>query len=571
MVTLLINGIFRVYKTSLEKALRFLKELPFRNGELLPMVPWSRELQELKAVGEELSKLLKEQDILVQQERDKLEEILKTLHEGIVVTDFELKIKYFNQAFYYIVESLREQDIRERRLDEVLPLYDEKREINYWQTITPLLQERLLEHQISQHSAYYFINGNSKVIDFELAPLKSEYWQGYLFVCRDVTKEKLIERELSKIEKFEAIDRLAGGVAHDLRNILAGIYNYFYLLKSKPISEIYQNKDLQEKIENLLNRATVLSNQLLTLSKGGVPLKGVGDLKQLISDIADFCFSGFPVEFELVVNAPVERILFDPYQMGQVFQNLFINAREAMPEGGKVTVNINLRHLGEEEIPPLSKGTYVEISVRDTGMGIAPEILPKIFDPFFSTKEKGSGLGLTTSFQIVRNHGGHIRVESQKGKGTTFYVYLPYEVGQEKLPVEEPETLSITFPKLRILVVDDEADIREGLQFILQDLGHEVATAGRATEAIEIFQKSLDQGKPFDLVITDYTMPELTGDQLLLRLKEIYPNFKSILSTGYTDIPIITHHKTFGFDAYLLKPYTIENLLKILREVSNQK
>lgn len=551
--------------------LNYIHSLPNQKGSKLDVDFCNRELDMIKKAAEEISRILKEQEDLLIKEKIKFEELLGNLRDGIVFTDPDLKVDYFNSAFYTLLETKRMDEILGSKLPDIFPLLDEKKENNIWNNILLLLDGyHDLAHIYPHDLAYYVVNGKEKIIRLELIPLVGDRLVGFTFVFRDITQEKRMERELLKIQKFEAIDKLAGGVAHDLKNILAAIYNYFYLLKSQTSSEGY-NSELQEKISNLLDRASSLSNQLLALSRGGVPIRKASDLKNLINEVADFCFSGFPVKFQLNVNTPVDKLYIDTIQIGQVLQNLFINAREAMPKGGEVTVNVNLRELHEEEIPPLPQGTYIEIMIRDTGVGIDPANLPRIFDPFFTTKEKGSGLGLTISFQILRNHGGYITVESEKGKGTTFYVYLPFIEGiPEKVEIKDKVAARI-IKNLKILVVDDEEDIAEALKVILTDFGHYVNTTTKASEAIAIFQESLNEGKPFDLIITDYTMPEYTGDQLLKKLKSIYPHFKAILSTGYVETPAITNYREVGFDGVLPKPYTVAILNNTITELFSQR
>ncbi|MEN3039606.1 MAG: ATP-binding protein [Candidatus Kryptonium sp.] len=567
----LVKLAFSYFHRNFQIVVNYIHSLPNQKGSKLDVDFCNRELDTIKKAAEEISRILKEQEDLLLKEKIKLEDLLSNLSDSIVFTDSDLKVDYFNSAFYDLLETKREDEILGKKLPEIFPLLDEKKENSIWNNILLLLDSYYdLSHPFTHDLAYYVVNGKEKIIRLEIIPLVRNRLMGFIFVFRDITREKRIEGELLKIQKFESIDKLAGGVAHDLKNILSAIYNYLYLLKSKSSLEGY-NSELLEKINNLLDRASSISNQLLALSKGGVPIMKASDLASLIKEVATFCFSGFPVKFQLNINAPVDKLYIDPIQIGQVFQNLFINAREAMPEGGEVTVNVNLRKLHEEEIPPLPQGLYVEIMIRDTGEGIDPENLPHIFDPFFTTKEKGSGLGLSISFQILRNHGGYITVESEKGKGTTFYVYLPYTEGIPEVDTIKDKAYARIIKNLKILVVDDEEDIAEALKIILTDLGHYVDIATKASEAIAIFRERLDEGRPFDLIITDYTMTDYTGDQLLKELKSIYPHFKAILSSGYIGIPAITNYKEVGFDGVLIKPYTVETLNITISELFSSR
>lgn len=570
-LVILIRAFFQLIHKDLKVITQYLISIPQQKGTLLNQNLHSLELNDLKNMAERLSKLLSDQEKQILHEKYKLEEILSALTEGVVFTNCDLQINYTNEAFLKLIELQSATNITGMKLSEVLPLQIGNTQENFWENIDiylKLREDSCVPHSLTFEELFYNPQkGQVKFLEASVINLENEIIEGYLFIFRDITQRKAIEKELQRIQKFEVLDRLAGGVAHDLRNLLAGLYNYLWLLKVKTQEEGSPLTTIFERIERLLNRASELSHQLLNLSKGGFSIKKAGNLVELIKEVADFCFSGFPAQIELKVNTPVENILFDQTQMAQVFQNLFLNAREAMPEGGKVTVEIDLKELKEEEIPPLNAGKYICISISDTGTGIPQEILPYIFDPFFTTKEKGTGLGLSIVFQIMRHHGGYITVSSEVGKGTTFYLYLPYELGE----VEEEEEVTTSVEKKegegekRILIVDDERDIREALKFILSDLGYEVDIAGSGEEAISKFSEAIDQGRPYNIVITDYTMPDIRGDKLLLLLREKNPNFTAILSTGYADIPAVSNYKQFGFDKILLKPYTVDQLLQMLR------
>uniref|UniRef100_A0A832GQ43 histidine kinase n=1 Tax=Caldimicrobium thiodismutans TaxID=1653476 RepID=A0A832GQ43_9BACT len=570
-----IKFFFSFFYRDLQIFLQYLRELPFKKGKPLKHEFNSKDFQQLKALAEEISSLLLEQERQILQEKFKLEEILLSLREAVILVDLELKIIYFNRAFIEIAELDPSQNLIGKKLPELMPLSLKGEGPEIWTIIASLcnlckVTEGGLSHSQTQFEEVYYRapSGSQKILELSFRCLKNETFEGYLLILRDVTHKKRMEEEIQRIQKFEAIDKLAGGVAHDLRNLLAGLFNYFYILKRK-IGQEAQIDTLLEKIEKLLNKANALSFQLLSLSKGGIPLRRAENILETIKEMVDFCLAGFPVQVELEVKSDISHFLFDPEQMAQVFQNLLINAREAMPDGGKLKIELELKELLEEEVPPLPAGKYLLITVSDTGVGIPEDILPKIFDPFFTTKEKGTGLGLSVVFQIIRNHGGHITVSSKVGVGTTFYIYLPYETAspEEEIGKEEiKEFVQKEQERNKILLVDDEEDIRETLKVILPELGYEVEVASQGEEAITHFKRALELGKPFDIVITDYVMPDITGDRLVKSLKTLYPNFLAILSTGYADIPVVSNYESFAFDKILLKPYTIEQLLKILKE-----
>lgn len=567
IMLIILRFFFKHYQNELKIFTSYLVNIPNNKGLTLNYNFLSKEFQNLKFISEDISHILYLQDKELINEKLKIEKILSSLNEVVIFTDFDLKILYTNSAFQNFFDINVENAIN-KSLHDLINLIDSDRKTNFWTTFE-LYRKLILDELVSSDLTFEGVifqtqNHVQKILDINVIPLRESDLRGLLFIMRDVTHRRLLEEELRKIQKFEAIDRLAGGVAHDLRNLLAGLFNYLHILKMK-IRDKSEDRQIIERIERVLERASALSFQLLSLSKGGAPLKRAGNLEELIREVADFCFSGSPIVFDLRVKTPLAEVIFDPQQIALVFQNLFINAREAMPEGGAVTVEIDVRDLLEEEVPPLPAGTYVVISVSDNGPGIPEEILSQIFDPFFTTKEKGTGLGLTVAFQIIKNHGGYITVQSEVGKGTTFYLYLPYERGTREESHKEAKELKETIPAEKILIVDDEEDIREPLHFILSELGYDVRSAGSAEEAVRIFEEELRAGKPFGVVIIDYTMPDMSGDKLLVRLKEIYSHFLAVLSTGYADIPVVKDYTEIGFDRLLLKPYTVEELLKVIK------
>jgi len=431
----------------------------------------------------------------------------------------------------------------------------------------------LIDSSLKTEGIFFSPGGEKRFIEISISPIVFEdKIEGYIFGISDITTRKQLEQELLKFEKFETINRLAGGVAHDLNNLLAVLFNYLSLIKLN-ISNNKKEDCIKfiQKIENTLNRAKYLSSQLLSLSKEGVPIKEPHDLEELIKDVAEFCFSGTPIKYNIIFQNPVRNILIDPQQMAQVFQNIFINAREAMPDGGKVNIEVSLKKLKHEEIPPLLEGDYVEIKISDTGLGIPPSILPNIFEPFFTTKEEGTGLGLAIAYQIIKKHGGNIIAENNPQGGAIFKIYLPYLIKDE--PVEGKKStpsLEISKKHYRILIIDDEEELRDSLLFLLSEMGYEVDTADNGKEGIEKYYKALKENNPFHVVITDYVLPDIKGDKVVAELKTIDPNAKVILSTGYTGIDVTSNYKNYGFSGILIKPYTFETLIQTIeRTLSN--
>jgi PAS domain S-box-containing protein len=384
----------------------------------------------------------------------------------------------------------------------------------------------------------------------------------------DVTERKRLEQELVRAEKLESIGILAGGIAHDFNNLLTAILGNISLAKTYTQSGDKTHERLSDA-EKASLRARDLTQQLLTFSKGGAPVKKTISIKELISDSACFSLRGSGAKCELSVAGDLLPVDADEGQISQVINNLVINARQAMPNGGMIRMRCENISVESDEQAPLKKGTYIRISISDEGVGIPKEHLEKIFEPFFTTKPKGSGLGLATSYSIVKNHGGHIAVESRIGIGTTFHVYLPAS-GQEAQK-RKHETAIPSRGSGRILFMDDEEVVRDVAGEMLTSLGYEVAFAHDGAEAIELYAKAMAAGRPFDGVIMDLTVPGgMGGKDAVKKLRELYPAAKVIVSSGYSNDPIMADFRTYGFSGVVSKPYTIQNLGETVRALVTQ-
>jgi nitrogen-specific signal transduction histidine kinase/ActR/RegA family two-component response regulator len=377
---------------------------------------------------------------------------------------------------------------------------------------------------------------------------------------RNITERHLLEAEQLKTQKLEAIGTLAGGIAHDFNNLLQGIFGYVSMAKitSNHPEKVLENLDQAEKA---LSLSVNLTTQLLTFAKGGNPVKKKVDLSPVIENAAKFALSGSRCECRLHLSPNLWPMEVDAGQISQVVQNIVLNASEAMPEGGIV-------HLTSKNIPLSREGRQIRISIKDTGMGIPESYRTKIFDPYFTTKQKGSGLGLATSYSIVKNHGGSIDVESKQNKGTTFTITLPAcePAALEKKAVQ-PE-FDVRKQNGRIILMDDDAMIRDLARIMVETLGHEIELACHGEEAIEKYRGALMSENPFDLVILDLTIKGGMGGQETIRqLQEIDPNVKAVVSSGYSDDPVVSEYHNYGFQGMLNKPYTIQELEKCLNKM----
>jgi len=384
-----------------------------------------------------------------------------------------------------------------------------------------------------------------------------------LGIVRDITERKRLEQELLKSEKLESIGTLAGGIAHDFNNLLQGIFGYISMAKLT-----YDQKEkslaMLEQAEKALHQSVNLTSQLLTFSKGGKPMKKVFALRPLIDNSVSFAMSGSRNTYEIVIDKDLHAIEADEGQIGQVIQNIVLNADQAMPLGGRITITArNISASAAPSLPGAATGDVVELSIQDQGTGIPEEHLSRIFDPYFTTKEKGSGLGLATTYSIIKNHGGVITVASEMGKGTTFTIYLP--ASGTSVEREEASAQRAVGNKGRVLVMDDEQVVREVTGELLRSLGHEVDFADRGEAAVMQYKTAMAAGRPFDIVILDLTVRGgMGGAEAIKKLLELDPNVKAIVSSGYSDDAVTADFCKQGFRAFLKKPYDIEELQSTL-------
>ncbi|MFI5303515.1 MAG: PAS domain S-box protein [Nitrospiria bacterium] len=392
-------------------------------------------------------------------------------------------------------------------------------------------------------------------------------------ISTDITDRKLREEDHLKIEKLESLGLLAGGIAHDFNNILTAIMGNISLAKSFLDSK-EQLLNRLDDAEKATLRAAELSQQLLTFSKGGAPVKKIVSIQSLIEHVVHFTLSGSNVQSQLQFEEGLWPIEVDEGQMNQVIQNLIINAKQAMPSGGTIRIEVKNLSVTEQNSQDyeLRIGNYLTIFIHDQGIGIPKEYLSKIFDPYFTTKSEGSGLGLSITHSIIKRHQGIITADSSPKGGTTFIICLPASP-LAPAPKGSLESDAMIPGKGKILVMDDEESILSLAKEILTHLGYDVELVKDGIEAVRIFKKAKDSACSFDAVVTDLTVPgNISGVETLRRLREIDPQVAVIVSSGYYNDPAMADYKSFGFSDCLRKPYrafevsqTIKRVLKIRR------
>lgn len=415
--------------------------------------------------------------------------------------------------------------------------------------------------------------GAPGVYSVKLFPIMNEDGEctHVIATASNVTEKKKMEEHQVKAQKLESVGLLAGGIAHDFNNILTAILGNTSLARRKISSLAGGEKEKilswLDEIERASHQAKDLTQQLLIFAKGGSPILRTVAIGKLLKESTDFALRGSNVRHKFIISEVPMYVEIDEGQISQVIHNLVVNSVHAMPQGGTITVSVKNVVIGETDEVPLKNGEYVKISVMDQGHGIPVDCIDKIFDPYFSTKQMGSGLGLTTAYTVVRKHGGHIAVESEWGAGTTFYVYLPVS---KKIVDDKRASTFLATGKGRVLVMDDEKIIRQVLGDMLSALGYEAVCVKDGAEAIEAYTEAMGTEKPYDIIIMDLTIPGGLGGKDTIRiLVDKDPKVKAIVSSGYSNDPVMANYKQYGFLDIVVKPYNIERLGEVLETVIN--
>jgi PAS domain S-box-containing protein len=412
-------------------------------------------------------------------------------------------------------------------------------------------------------------------VEFEASDASGKVWfdvhaypsgGGVSVFFRDVTERRRAEEERLTTDKLESLGTLAGGIAHDLNNILTVISGNIGLAQLEAPSDADILLSFLSKAGQASQHAAHLSNQLLTFSKGGAPLKRINSVAELLRQAADFSLHGSSLRAELDIPADLWKAEVDSLQIEQVINALMINAREAMPHGGAVRVSARNVELGDKPGGPLPAGRYIKVSIIDRGSGIDHELATKIFDPYFSSRRTGSGLGLAISYSIIKKHGGLLHLERSSPEGSTFAFYLPAKDERPTTDESNGTRRTVHFNNQRILVMDDEPGIRELTSELLGSLGFEVAAVPDGLEAVRLYENALRTGDGFQAVILDATVRGgLGGLATIARLRSLDPNVTAIICSGYSDEAALAEFLTYGFRAALPKPFTRHDLAEVLQ------
>ncbi len=498
-------------------------------------------------------------------EKERLAVTLRSIGDGVITTGINGNIILINR----IAEELTgwfQEEAAGRPLDDCFHIINER---------TRERRENPVEKVINTGGIVELANGTvliskdqrERIIADSGAPIRDQKGEilGVVLVFRDITEKIRLEEELAKAEKLESIGILAGGIAHDFNNILTAIMGNLSLAKMMLPSEDQVFERLSEA-EKATLRAKDLTQQLLTFSKGGAPVKKIASIADVIKESALFGLRGSKSRCEFNLGADLWPVEIDVGQISQVIQNLVMNADQAMLNGGSIQIKAQ-NCTSDPKTSDLAE-KFIKISICDEGKGIPSDILPKIFDPYFTTKSKGSGLGLATVYSIINRHDGNITVESKVGQGTCFNIYLPAVPGPwKKQAVLAQKTLPGSG---KILVMDDDPLVNQVITDILGKLGYKVEIAYDGREALGKYKSAKNSGTPFDAVIMDLTIPGgLGGKETIEKLLKIDPRVKAIVSSGYSGDPVLSEFEKYGFKGRVTKPFSIAALSETLYQVLN--
>ena len=532
---------------------------PFRNaaGELVGIVESFQDIS-----------LRKSAENLLAMEKERLAITLRSIGDGVITTDLKGKILMLNRVAETLCDWPMEEAVG-KPLEEVFHVVD----FTTRKAIDNPVQKVISTGRpvsITPGAVLIARDGWERFIADSAAPILDQKGNlfGVVLVFRDISEKRLLESEIGKLEKLRAIGQLARGIAHDFNNLLTAILGNISLarLSAAPASPVAEKLD---RAESAVMKAKGLTQQLLTFAKGGAPQKKLISLDLLLREAVEFTLRGSNCLHRFDIADDLWPVMADSGQISQVINNLIINADQAMPKGGTITVAAaNFRYADSDNLP-MDPGRYVRVTCSDQGAGIPAEQLPFLFDPYFTTKQTGSGLGLSTVYSIIRRHGGFITVTSKEGEGTIFTFYLPAAEGEPEERKDVP--MEIQKGAGRILVMDDDAAVREVAKQMLMELGYTPFLTSNGQEAVAAFATARQEGNPFACVILDLTIPGgMGGRDTVVQLAAMDSAVRAIVSSGYSSDPVVANYWKYGFQAAINKPYRLDELSRVLHLVLTQ-
>jgi PAS domain S-box-containing protein len=504
----------------------------------------------------------------VAAEKERLAVTLRSIGDAVITTDVDGRIVLMNRAAEDLT-GWTSAEAQTRLLADVVHLLDERTRAAHTDIVARVISAGAV---VTSDTPCVLVthDGCERLVRDSAAPIYDHDNRsiGVVVVLREVTAARRMGEELLKAQKLESISILAGGIAHDFNNLLTIMLGNISLARMSSDNSAVVSDRLADA-ENAIEQAMHLTRQLLAFSRGSSPTTQHTSISQLLHDTVPLLVRGTAVRCELNAPEALWPAEIDAGQISQVINNLVINAVQAMPKGGDLRVTAENTNVHDVLAPHMSPGAYVRIAISDTGSGIAADALARIFDPYFTTKPKGNGLGLTISYSIVKNHKGAITVDSTAGQGTTFNIYLPAAV---------PNTVAAPAPSAaqpvvrgRILLMDDEQIILRTTRAVLQKLGFAVETTTTGEEAVQAYTAVFDTPAAFDAVILDMTVPGGMGGMDTLRaLAQLDPSVRAVATSGYFNDDLMADLSTVGFKAMLRKPYTVAQLQETIRNVMEQ-
>ena len=533
---------------------------PYVIGHALDITERVRTGQALQQAHADLEVCVQERTAALQEAEMTYRTLVEQARDAIVIVQ-DGQIRYANPAcealLGYIWDEFRQ---RPPQVEEFLAPEDRARVVGYY-------AQRLRGEVVPDCYEATLVRKDGQRVTVEIKPCVIPY-QGQLAIMallRDITDRKQGEEALLQAKKLESVGVLASGIAHDFNNLLTAILANISLAKryADPDGKTFGRLTAAE---NACRRATELTRQLLTFARGSAPILRTMAITDLIHDAVDFALRGSNIRGDVVLPAQLWPVEIDPGQIQEVLHHVILNAQQAMPQGGVVEVRAdNLP--SDAALPPLlPPGRWIKITIRDQGCGIPADQLPNIFDPYVTTKARGSGLGLTIAHTIITKHDGYITVASEVGVGTTVSLYLP-AAAHPLAPT--PATPSPPLVRQEaILVMDDDEAIRDVLVDMLTQLGYQSQCVREGAEVIALYQQAQDRGQPFAAVLLDLTIPGgMGGRETIAHLRAIDPQVRAIASSGYATDPLMAHYRAYGFRGVLSKPYTVEGLEEVLQRV----
>ncbi len=500
----------------------------------------------------------------IAEEKEQLAVTLRSIGDGVITTDIEGKVLIMNR----VAEKLTgwsQDEAMGMPITTIFNIINESTRLTHENPVQKVLTTGGII-ELANHTLLISKDGSERAIADSGAPIRDKGSEiiGVVLVFRDMTEKQKLLSNMQRIDKLDSLGILAGGIAHDFNNLLGGIFGYIDMARMAS-EDCERATQYLDKALSVFDRAKDLTQQLLTFSKGGVPKRRTGQLGLFIKDTVTFVLSGSNVNSEFIIAKDLWLCDFDENQIGQVIDNMLINAMQAMPLGGTVTIVANNKYLSDEEAITIPSGKYIEITIKDEGAGISQETLKSIFDPFFSTKQKGNGLGLATCYSIIQKHDGYIEVESEIGKGSSFHIYLPASENAEGID-------DITIVRGHkgfgtILIIDDEDFMREILAKMLIRMGYQVLLAVNGEEALEESALIKSQGDSIRAAIFDLTIPGgMGGKETIKGFKDIFPDTPVFVSSGFSEDLTIARPRDFGFTDSIRKPYKEHELGEMLEK-----